>query len=72
MKPSFFDVLVCPVCKGNLQKNDTPRSELICHRCGLAFEVRNDIAVMIKDRARALSAEECEEWRKKVTPLVQP
>lgn len=72
MKPSFFDLLVCPVCKGSLQKSEEPHTELICHRCALAFEVRNDIAVMIKDRARPLTAEEVEAWRSKVTPLVQP
>ncbi len=70
MKPSFFDVLVCPICKGSLQKSTGQREELICHRCALAFEVRNDIAVMIKDNARALSPEEVEHWRSQCTRLV--
>ncbi len=71
MKPTIIDALVCPVCKGNLHKSTAGREELICHRCALAFEIRNDIAVMIKDRARPLSAEEVEQWRESSTKVVQ-
>lgn len=57
---SSFDAMVCPVCKGALQPYETERTELVCPRCSLAFEVRNQIPVMIRERARALQTDELE------------
>ncbi len=53
------DYLVCPVCKGPLQQGG--RSELVCPRCALAFEVRGDIPNMIRAEARALTDAERDE-----------
>jgi uncharacterized protein YbaR (Trm112 family) len=65
MTTFFDDLLVCPVCKGKLLASDEGKSERICPRCQLAFEVRQNIPVMIKDRARPLTADEVERYHKK-------
>ena len=57
MDARLLDILVCPVCKGNLEYRKTP-AELVCKPCKLAYPVRDDIPVMLADEARALQAEE--------------
>jgi len=49
--------LVCPVCKGAL-KWDKEKAELICRLDGLAFQVEDEIPVMMSDKARVMTAEE--------------
>lgn len=57
MDKYLLDILVCPVCKGQLiyQKS---KQELICKFDRLAYPIRDDIPVMIKEEARKLSLEE--------------
>ena len=57
MDARLLDILVCPICKANLEycKADL---ELVCKPCKLAFPVRDDIPIMLEDQARRLSEEE--------------
>lgn len=57
MDKQLLDILVCPLCKGNLiwQKQ---AQELICKADRLAYPVRDGIPVMLEDEARRLEAEE--------------
>jgi uncharacterized protein YbaR (Trm112 family) len=57
MDKKLLDILVCPVCKGNLLYRKEAR-ELICSPCRLAYPIRDDIPVMLPEEARALPAEE--------------
>ncbi len=57
MDKKLLSLLVCPVCKGSL-KLDKEKSELVCKVDGLAFQIQDDIPVMMADEARALTAEE--------------
>jgi len=57
MDARLLDVLVCPVCKANLDYRKA-ESELVCKPCKLAFPVRDDIPVMLEDQARQLKPEE--------------
>lgn len=57
MDARLLDVLVCPVCKANLDYRKA-QSELVCKPCKLAFPVRDDIPVMLEDQARQLKPEE--------------
>jgi len=50
-------ILVCPVCKGNLQY-DADADELVCAADRLAYPVRDDIPVMLEDEARRLPDED--------------
>ncbi|MCL2830051.1 MAG: Trm112 family protein [Betaproteobacteria bacterium] len=58
MDARLLDILVCPLCKSNLEygkadeKNSVP--ELICKPCRLAFPVRDDIPIMLEDEARRI------------------
>ena len=57
MDKKLLDILVCPVCKGELVY-DKKASELICKLDRLAYPIRDDIPVMLVDEARELPADE--------------
>jgi uncharacterized protein YbaR (Trm112 family) len=52
----LLDILVCPICKGQLDYRKSEK-ELVCKPCKLAFPIRDDIPVMLVDEARSLDAE---------------
>lgn len=57
MNHKLLDVLVCPICKGDLvYKKDS--EELICRFDKLAYPIRDDIPVMLENEARTVSSEE--------------
>ncbi len=49
----LLDILACPKCKGELHLNDTGDG-LICDRCRLLYEIRDDIPIMLVDEAKPL------------------
>jgi uncharacterized protein YbaR (Trm112 family) len=57
MNGKLLEILVCPVCKGDLiyQKE---AGELICKADRLAYPIRDDIPVMLESEARRISLEE--------------
>ena len=57
MDARLLDILVCPICKGNLEYRKA-EAELVCKPCRLAFPIRDDIPVMLEDEARKLPPEE--------------
>ena len=57
MDARLLDILVCPICKANLEYRKAA-SELVCKPCKLAFPVRDDIPIMLEDQARPLTEEE--------------
>ncbi|MFN4329635.1 MAG: Trm112 family protein [Limnobacter sp.] len=50
MDPQLIDVLVCPLCKGPLEKRLSDGA-LLCHADNLAFPVRDGIPVMLVEQA---------------------
>lgn len=58
----LLSILVCPVCKGDLQYDKTA-GELLCFADAMAFPIRDDVPVMLSNEARKLSAEEREKYR---------
>lgn len=56
MDARLLDILVCPICKGNLEYRKA-QQELVCHSCRLAYPIRDDIPVMLEDEARSLGGE---------------
>ena len=56
MDARLLDILVCPICKANLEYRRTP-AELVCKPCRLAFPIRDGIPIMLQDEARPLSAD---------------
>ena len=57
MDSRLLDILVCPICKANLDYRKA-QLELVCKPCKLAFPIRDDIPVMLEDEARQFGAEE--------------
>jgi len=53
----LLSILVCPVCKGHLEY-DKEASELICKLDALAYQIIDDIPVMLESEARQLSIDE--------------
>lgn len=51
MDHNLLSILVCPLCKAQLQYNK-PEKELICKPCHLAYPIRDDIPVMLESEAR--------------------
>ncbi len=68
MDKKLLELLVCPVTKGPLDF-DRVRGELLSRSARLAYPVRDGIAVLLENEARALSDDELEQLPKR-TPLV--
>lgn len=51
--PDLLEILACPKCKGDLRLNEAGDG-LICDRCRLLYEIRDDIPIMLIDEARKL------------------
>lgn len=56
MDSKLLNILVCPICKGELKyaKED---QELICKLDALAYPIKDDIPVMLASEARKLEPE---------------
>lgn len=52
--PRLLELLVCPLTKGPLEY-DRAANELISHKAGLAYPIRDGIPVMLVDEARKLA-----------------
>ena len=51
----LLDILACPKCKGELRLNQT-EDGLICERCRLLYEIRDEIPIMLIDEAKHFDA----------------
>lgn len=59
MDKKLLDILVCPICKGELvYKKD--QSELVCKFDRLAYPIRDEIPIMLETDAREMTTEEVE------------
>lgn len=56
LSTDLLDILVCPVCHGDLLAEEEGR-RLCCLPCGLAFPVREGIPVMLPDEAERIPAQ---------------
>ena len=46
----LLEILACPACKGNLIY-DRENEKLICEKCRLKYAIKDDIPIMLLDRA---------------------
>lgn len=46
----LLEILACPQCKGALQLQDD--KGLLCEKCLLLYEIRDDIPIMLIDQAK--------------------
>jgi uncharacterized protein YbaR (Trm112 family) len=57
MNEKILPLLVCPVCKGELEFKSKD-NELLCHHDKLAFPIRKSIPILLESDARKLTASE--------------
>jgi hypothetical protein len=49
----LLDILACPKCKGDIRLNNEGDG-LICDTCRLLYEIKDDIPVMLIEKAKQL------------------
>lgn len=59
MDKKLLDILVCPICKGELVYKKE-QNELICKFDRLAYPIRDGIPIMLETDAREMTTEEVE------------
>ncbi|MGP1958229.1 MAG: Trm112 family protein [Arsenophonus sp.] len=57
MDHRLLNIIVCPICYGQLTY-DKQNSELICKFDHIAYPIRNNIPVLLKEEARQLPLDE--------------
>lgn len=57
MDKKLLDILVCPLCKGELIYEKEAK-ELICKFDRLAYPIRDEIPVMLEEEARHIPLDE--------------
>jgi len=53
LSQELLDILACPKCKGDIHLNEAGDG-LICDVCGLLYEIKDDIPIMLIDKAKPL------------------
>ncbi|MEX0691646.1 MAG: Trm112 family protein [Gemmatimonadales bacterium] len=51
LSPELREILVCPKCRGELSYQASPE-ELRCPACRLAYQIEDDIPIMLIDEAK--------------------
>lgn len=51
----LLDILACPKCKGDVKLTEK-KDGLICGKCKLLYEIRDDIPVMLIDEAKKIDS----------------
>jgi uncharacterized protein YbaR (Trm112 family) len=49
----LLEILACPKCKGDIRLNEKGDG-LICEKCRLVYEIKDDIPIMLIDEAKPL------------------
>ncbi|EDP76431.1 Trm112 family protein [Hydrogenivirga sp. 128-5-R1-1] len=52
----LLEILACPVCKGDLLYEEE-KDILVCERCGVYYEVKEGIPVLLPDSGKPLVKE---------------
>ncbi len=60
MDKNLLDKLVCPGCKSSLVFNQNDQ-ELLCPACKIAYQVQDDIPVLLLDETRNLTEAEIQQ-----------
>lgn len=64
LRKELLDILVCPKCKGEIYLN-SGENGLVCEKCRLLYEVRDDIPIMLIDEALPLDKAPAERLKRK-------
>jgi uncharacterized protein YbaR (Trm112 family) len=50
INPKLLDILACPLCRGDLTYQEADQ-KLLCEKCRLKYSIKDDIPIMLVDRA---------------------
>ena len=52
----LLEILACPQCKGpvKMKNQDGNQDGLVCEKCMLLYEIRDDIPIMLIDQAKKI------------------
>ncbi len=53
IKKELLEILACPKCKGPVTL-DPDRDGIVCKKCKLLYEVKDEIPIMLIDKAKPL------------------
>jgi uncharacterized protein len=53
LNKQLLEILACPQCHGRVRLDEN-LSGLICDRCKLLYEIKNDIPIMLVEEAKKL------------------
>jgi uncharacterized protein len=53
IRQELLDILACPQCKGDIKLNEQGNG-LICEHCKLMYEIKDDIPIMLIEKAKKL------------------
>ncbi len=53
LNKKLLDILACPQCHGTVTW-DEKMDGIVCNRCKLLYEVKNDIPIMLVEEAKKL------------------
>lgn len=56
LNSELLEILACPQCKGEIRLNPT-EDGLICDRCHLLYEIKDDIPIMLIDQAKPVKSD---------------
>jgi uncharacterized protein YbaR (Trm112 family) len=51
LSKELLEILACPQCKGEVHLNPA-EDGLVCEKCRLIYEIREDIPIMLIDEAK--------------------
>lgn len=68
MNHTLIDLLVCPLCKGQLH-HDKANQRLICRFDRLAYAVRDGVPIMLIDQAESV---DLDDLKAPIMPSVEP
>lgn len=51
LSQELLEIMACPKCKGEIEYREK-ENRLLCHKCRLAYEIKDDIPVMLIDEAK--------------------
>ncbi|MBN1365578.1 MAG: Trm112 family protein [Syntrophaceae bacterium] len=54
LNKNLLEILICPQCRGKI-RYDEKLNGIICDRCKLFYEVKNNVPVMLVDEAKKIS-----------------
>lgn len=59
----LLDILACPKCKGNLIQTKS-HDGLICNACALKYHIKDDIPIMLIDKAEKVEVKKAPQAKK--------